>query len=32
MLLHDDPVVFALRDAASLSLGLAVAVSFYLAL
>ena len=32
MELHDDPVVFALRDGASLSLGLAVAISFYLAL
>jgi hypothetical protein len=30
--LHDDPVVFALRDAVSLSLGLAVAVVFFLAL
>ena len=32
MELHDDPVVFALRDRVSLSLGLAVAISFYLAL
>ncbi len=32
MLLHDDPVVFALRDRVSLVLGLAVAVTFYLAL
>jgi 4-hydroxybenzoate polyprenyltransferase len=32
MELHDDPVVFALRDRVSLSLGLAVALSFYLAL
>jgi 4-hydroxybenzoate polyprenyltransferase len=32
MELHDDPVVFALRDRFSLVLGLAVAVSFYLAL
>lgn len=32
MELHDDPVVFALRDRASLSLGLAVAISFCLAL
>jgi 4-hydroxybenzoate polyprenyltransferase len=31
-LLHDDPVVFALRDPASLLLGVAVAVVFYLAL
>lgn len=30
--LHDDPVVFALRDRASLVLGLAVAIAFYLAL
>jgi 4-hydroxybenzoate polyprenyltransferase len=30
--LHDDPVVFALRDAASLGLGLAVAIVFFLAL
>jgi hypothetical protein len=32
MLLHDDPVVFALRDRASLALGLTVAIAFYLAL
>ena len=32
MELHDDPVVFALRDPASLGLGVAVAISFYLAL
>ncbi len=32
MLLHDDPVVFALRDRISLALGFAVAVCFYLAL
>jgi 4-hydroxybenzoate polyprenyltransferase len=32
MLLHDDPVVFALRDRTSLLLGVAVAISFYLAL
>ena len=32
MLLHDDPVVFALRDRVSLGLGVAVAVAFYLAL
>jgi len=32
MLLHDDPVVFALRDRTSLVLGLAVSVAFYLAL
>jgi 4-hydroxybenzoate polyprenyltransferase len=31
-LLHDDPVVFALRDPTSLLLGVAVAVAFYLAL
>jgi len=31
-LLHDDPVVFALRDLASLLLGAAVALLFYLAL
>jgi 4-hydroxybenzoate polyprenyltransferase len=30
--LHDDPVVFALRDPVSLGLGLAVAILFYLAL
>src|SRR3954470_497587 len=29
--LHDDPVVFALRDAVSLALGLTVAILFYLA-
>jgi len=32
MLLHDDPVVFALRDRVSLGLGVAVATAFYLAL
>ena len=32
MLLHDDPVVFALRDRASLLLGVAVAIAFSLAL
>jgi 4-hydroxybenzoate polyprenyltransferase/phosphoserine phosphatase len=32
MLLHEDPVVFALRDRASLVLGLAVSIAFYLAL
>ena len=32
MALHDDPVVFALRDRVSLALGVAVAISFYLAL
>jgi 4-hydroxybenzoate polyprenyltransferase/phosphoserine phosphatase len=32
MLLHDDPVVFALRDRLSLILGVAVAISFYMAL
>jgi 4-hydroxybenzoate polyprenyltransferase len=32
MLLHDDPVVFALRDRISLVLGLAVAIAFALAL
>jgi hypothetical protein len=32
MLLHDDPVVFALRDRVSLLLGLAVAIAFSLAL
>jgi 4-hydroxybenzoate polyprenyltransferase len=32
MLLHDDPVVFALRDRVSLLLGVAVAILFYLAL
>jgi 4-hydroxybenzoate polyprenyltransferase len=32
MLLHDDPVVFALRDRTSLALGFAVAIAFYLAL
>jgi 4-hydroxybenzoate polyprenyltransferase len=32
MLLHDDPVVFALQDRASLVLGLAVSITFYLAL
>jgi len=32
MVLHDDPVVFALRDAVSLGLGLAVAILFFLAL
>lgn len=32
MLLHDDPVVFALRDRISLLLGVAVAIAFYLAL
>jgi 4-hydroxybenzoate polyprenyltransferase len=32
MELHDDPVVFALRDRVSLALGLAVAIAFYLAL
>jgi 4-hydroxybenzoate polyprenyltransferase len=30
--LHDDPVVFALRDPASLGLGVAVVILFYLAL
>lgn len=30
--LHDDPVVFALRDRSSLVLGIAAAVAFYLAL
>ena len=30
--LHDDPVVFALRDAVSLGLGLTVAIVFFLAL
>jgi 4-hydroxybenzoate polyprenyltransferase len=30
--LHDDPVIFALRDPASLLLGVAVAVTFYLSL
>jgi 4-hydroxybenzoate polyprenyltransferase len=32
MLLHDDPVVFALRDRISLVLGLIAAIAFYLAL
>jgi 4-hydroxybenzoate polyprenyltransferase/phosphoserine phosphatase len=32
MLLHDDPVVFALRDRVSLVLGLIAAIAFYLAL
>jgi hypothetical protein len=32
MELHDDPVVFALRDRISLVLGIAVAIAFYLAL
>jgi len=32
MQLHDDPVVFALRDRPSLILGLAVLIAFYLAL
>lgn len=32
MVLHDDPVVFALRDTVSLGLGLAVAILFFLAL
>ena len=32
MLLHDDPVVFALRDRVSLVLGLIAAIGFYLAL
>jgi 4-hydroxybenzoate polyprenyltransferase len=32
MLLHDDPVVFALRDRASLVLGLAAFIAFYLAI
>ena len=32
MELHDDPVVFALRDRVSLALGVAVAIAFYLAL
>jgi 4-hydroxybenzoate polyprenyltransferase len=32
MELHDDPVVFALRDRLSLALGLAAAIAFYLAL
>jgi len=32
MLLHDDPVVFALRDRSSLLLGVAVAIAFSLAL
>jgi 4-hydroxybenzoate polyprenyltransferase len=32
MELHDDPVVFALRDRISLALGLAAAIAFYLAL
>jgi hypothetical protein len=31
-LLHDDPVVFALRDPISVGLGVAVAIAFYLAL
>lgn len=31
LMLHDDPVVFALRDRASLALGLAAAITFYLA-
>jgi hypothetical protein len=32
MVLHDDPVVFALRDTVSLGLGFAVAILFFLAL
>jgi 4-hydroxybenzoate polyprenyltransferase/phosphoserine phosphatase len=32
MLLHDDPVVFALRDRASLVLGLTAFIAFYLAI
>jgi hypothetical protein len=32
MELHDDPVVFALRDRISLVFGIAVALAFYLAL
>ena len=32
MLLHDDPVVFALRDVISLALGVAVGIAFALAL
>jgi hypothetical protein len=31
MQLHDDPVVFALRDRASLLLGLGVGIVFFLA-
>ena len=31
MQLHDDPVVFALRDPVSLGIGVATAAAFYLA-
>jgi len=31
LMLHDDPVVFALKDRASLALALAVAIVFWLA-
>ena len=32
LMLHDDPVVFALRDRASLAIGLIAAITFYLAI